>query len=118
MSDLSAVVWEKANFAKKVPGIDWDAYFAAAKLDKAGKFGAYHANAITDLSALVASAPLDAWKDWLTFHQINSHSDVLPSAIDHAHFAFYGPTISGTPQQRIRPHHAPEERNTAHGHRT
>ncbi|ALH80422.1 M13 family metallopeptidase [Sphingopyxis macrogoltabida] len=98
----SAGVWTKDDFAKKAPGIDWPAFFAAAKLDGAGKFGAYHAAAITNLSALVASQPLDAWKDWLAFHQINSHADVLPSAIDNAHFAFYGTTLSGTPQQRSR----------------
>ena len=108
----SADVWAKSDFAKKAPGIDWDAYFAAAKLDKAGKFGAYHANAITGLSALVASEPLDAWKDWLTFHQINSHSDVLPSAIDSAHFAFYGTTLAGTPQQRSRDKRALDALNT------
>src|SRR3546814_19073470 len=77
----SADVWAKADFARKAPGIDWDAWFAAAGLGKAGKFGAYHANAITNLSALVASEPLDAWQDWLTFPQLNSHSDVLTSAI-------------------------------------
>ncbi|NIJ36824.1 putative metalloendopeptidase [Sphingopyxis panaciterrae] len=98
----SAGVWTKDDFAKKAPGIDWPAFLAAAKLDGAAKFGAYHAAAITGLSALVASEPLDAWKDWLTFHQINSHADVLPSAIDNAHFAFYGTTLSGTPQQRPR----------------
>src|SRR5690606_28270848 len=98
----SATVWNKEEFAKKAPGIDWRAFFAAAKLDGATKFAAYHPGAITGLSALVASQPLDAWKDWLTFHQINSHADVLPSAIDQAHFAFYGTTLSGTPQQRSR----------------
>lgn len=98
----SAAVWAKGDFAKKAPGIDWDAWFGAAGLAGAGKFGAYHANAITGLSALVASEPLDAWKDWLVFHQINSHSDVLPTAIDSAHFAFYGTTLAGTPQQRAR----------------
>lgn len=98
----SAAVWTKDDFAKKAPGIDWPAYFAAAKLDGAAKFGAYHGGAITGLSALVASEPLDAWKDWLIFHQINAHSDVLPTAIDNAHFAFYGTTLSGTPQQRSR----------------
>jgi len=98
----SAGVWTKGDFAKKAPGIDWDAYFAGAGLGGASKFGAYHANAITGLSALVASEPLDAWKDWLAFHQINSHTDVLPTAIDGAHFAFYGTTLAGTPQQRSR----------------
>jgi predicted metalloendopeptidase len=98
----SATVWNKDEFAKKAPGIDWPAFFAAAKLDGASKVAAYHPGAITGLSALVASQPLDAWKDWLTFHQINSHADVLPTAIDNAHFAFYGTTLSGTPQQRSR----------------
>src|SRR5690606_26401598 len=88
--------------AKKAPGIDWPAFFAAAKLDGATKVAAYHPRAITGLSALVASEPLDAWKDWLMFHQINSHADVLPSSIDQAHFAFYGTALSGTPQQRSR----------------
>ena len=108
----SADVWTKADFAKKAPGIDWDAYFAAAGLDKAAKFGAYHARAITGLSALVASQPLEAWKDWLVFHQINSHTDVLPSALDDAHFAFYGTTLSGTPQQRSRDKRALDALNT------
>ncbi|PAL25594.1 M13 family metallopeptidase [Sphingopyxis sp. GW247-27LB] len=98
----SATVWNRDEFAKKAPGIDWPAFFAAAKLDGATKVAAYHPGAITGLSALVASQPLDAWKDWLTFHQINSHADVLPSTIDNAHFAFYGTTLSGTPQQRSR----------------
>src|SRR5690606_8282126 len=108
----SADVWTRADFAKKAPGIDWDAYFAAAGLDKAAKFGAYHAKAITGLSALVASEPLDAWKDWLAFHQINSHAEVLPSAIDTAHFAFYGTAFFGTPQQRSRDKRALDALNT------
>ncbi|HWT41835.1 MAG TPA: M13 family metallopeptidase [Sphingopyxis sp.] len=108
----SAGVWTKGDFAKKAPGIDWDAYFAGAGLGGASKFGAYHANAITGLSALVASEPLDAWKDWLAFHQINSHTDVLPSAIDGAHFAFYGTTLAGTPQQRSRDKRALDALNT------
>lgn len=98
----SASVWSKEDFTTKAPGIDWPAYFGAARLDGAAKFGAYHAGAITGLSALVASEPLDAWKDWLTFHQINTHADVLPTAVDSAHFAFYGTTLAGTPTQRAR----------------
>ena len=87
---------------QRAPGIDWDAFLAGAQLPNQQRFGAYHAQAITRLSALVASQPLQAWKDWLAFHQINSNADVLPSAIDQAHFAFYGTTLSGTPQQRDR----------------
>ncbi|ASK70667.1 peptidase M13 [Shewanella bicestrii] len=95
-------VWSRADFDAKAPGIDWTAFLDAAQLGKQDRFAAYHASAITGLSALVASEPLDAWKDWLVFHHINSHADVLPSAIDNASFAFNGTKLSGTPEQRSR----------------
>lgn len=98
----SSGVWNRADFDTKAPGIDWTAFLAAAQLGNQPKFAAYHATAITGLSALVASEPLDAWKDWLVFHHINSHADVLPSAIDNASFAFNGTKLSGTPEQRSR----------------
>ncbi|WP_417763449.1 M13 family metallopeptidase [Shewanella sp.] len=98
----ASVVWSRADFASKAPGIDWDAFFNAAHLDQFDHFDAYHAGAIPALSELVANEPLQNWQDWLVFHQINSHTDVLPSKLDNAHFAFYGTTLSGTPEQRSR----------------
>jgi putative endopeptidase len=98
----SASEWTHADFAAKAPGIEWDAFFTAAQLGTQERFAAYHAGAIPQLSALVASEPLDAWKDWLVFHQINSNTDVLPAKLDTAHFAFYGTALQGTPEQRTR----------------
>ncbi|MEQ1818343.1 MAG: M13 family metallopeptidase [Terricaulis sp.] len=98
----SAAVWSRAELGQRAPGIDWNAFLTAAQLGNQQRFAAYHAPAITRLSALVASAPIQSWKDWLAFHQINSHADALPSTIDQAHFAFYGTTLAGTPQQRDR----------------
>jgi predicted metalloendopeptidase len=97
-----AAVWTRAELAQRAPGIDWNAFLTGAQLGNQQRFAAYHDQAITRLSALVASQPLQAWKDWLAFHQINSHADTLPTQIDQAHFAFYGTTLSGTPQQRDR----------------
>ncbi|HEU4959960.1 MAG TPA: M13 family metallopeptidase [Sphingomonas sp.] len=94
--------WTKADFAKKAPGIDWDVYWAAAGLPNQRDFIAWQPAAITGEAALVASEPLQAWQDWLTFHRINEAASVLPKAFDAAHFAFYGTTLSGTPQQRPR----------------
>lgn len=98
----SASEWSRADFAAKAPGIDWDAFFSAAQLDKQQKFSAYHAQAIPRLSALVASQPVDAWKDWLTFHQLNSNAAVLPSKLEAARFDFYGKTLQGTTVPRPR----------------
>lgn len=95
-------VWSRQELEANAPGIDWVHFLEAAQLGEQPKFAAYHAAAITGLAALVSSEPLESWKDWLLFHRISSHAEVLPSAIDAARFAFYGTTLSGTPQQRER----------------
>jgi putative endopeptidase len=97
-----AQVWTRADLEKKAPGIDWGALLSAAQLGSAGKFEAYHANAIPKLAGLVASQPLDAWKDWLEFHTLNGQANVLPKAFRDASFAFNGTALAGTPQQRPR----------------
>jgi putative endopeptidase len=95
-------VWSRAELERNAPGIDWNSFLTAAQLGSQQRFAAYHEQSIPRLSALVASQPIQAWKDWLTFHQINAYTDVLPTPLDQASFAFYGTTLSGTPQQRPR----------------
>ena len=97
-----AVVWSRAELEARAPGIDWAALLGAAQLGSAQKFQAYHSGAIPKLSALVASEPLQNWKDWLAFHTINQQASVLPRPIRDASFAFNGTALSGTPQQRPR----------------
>ena len=97
-----AQVWSREQLEQKAPGIDWSALLASAGLSNAQKFDAYHFAAIPKLSALVASEPLQNWKDWLTFHTLNEHTDVLPKAFRDANFAFNGTVLQGTPQQRPR----------------
>lgn len=98
----SASEWSRADFAAKAPGIDWDAFWQAAQLGGQQKFSAYHAGSIPRLAALVASEPLQAWKDWLTFHQINSSTAVLPAKLDADAFDFYGKALQGTKMPRPR----------------
>jgi predicted metalloendopeptidase len=97
-----AQVWTRQQLEQKAPGIDWTALLNAAQLGSVQKFDAYHATSIPKLAALVGSEPLQNWKDWLAFHTINESTSVLPTPIRNAAFAFYGTTLSGTPQQRPR----------------
>ncbi|MBB3990656.1 M13 family metallopeptidase [Croceicoccus naphthovorans] len=94
--------WEGADFARRAPGMDWDAFFRASGLQDAGTFSVFHERAIPALSNLVASEPLDAWKDWLAFHQIDEHADVMPRPIRVAHFEFADKRLAGREQQRPR----------------
>src|SRR5690606_2584280 len=94
--------WPTADFGKQAPGIDWPAFFAAANLSGEQTLVAWQPDAIRKLSALVASEPLQAWKDYLRFHAINHSASLLPKAFADLRFGFYGTQLSGTTQQRDR----------------
>jgi endothelin-converting enzyme/putative endopeptidase len=107
--------WTRDELAKKAPGIDWDAFMAAAGMPAQDRLIAWTPGAIARLSALVAREPLESWKDWLVFHQLNTHADVLPSALDRDHFAFYETALKGTTRQLPRERRAIEAVNDALG---
>ena len=92
-------------------GLDWNAFLSAAGLDKQPTFIIWQAGAIKGLSALVGSEPLEAWKDWMTFHTLNQSASFLPKAYDDLHFGFYGKTLTGTPKQLDRWKRAIEHTN-------
>jgi putative endopeptidase len=94
--------WTRGELADRAPGLDWAAFLAAAGLDHQPQFVIWQPAALVGLAALVASEPLDAWKDWLAFHAIEHHADVLPKPFDNEVFAFHGKVLSGTTQQRER----------------
>jgi putative endopeptidase len=94
--------WTQADFATKAPGLDWAEYFRGAGLSKQTSFIVWQPSAFTGESALVASASLDTWKDWLAFHLIENHANVLPKALADERFNFVGKILSGTPEQRPR----------------
>jgi len=94
--------WTAADFTSKAPGLDWPEYFRSAGLSKIESFIVWQPEAFTGESALVASTPLDTWKDWLAFHLIEQYADVLPKPVAEERFAFFGKELSGAPQQRPR----------------
>ena len=51
-------------------------------------------------SALVASEPLETWKDWLAYHLIEAYAPALPKAIADERFAFFGKAMTGATESR------------------
>ena len=94
--------WKRSDFPVKAPGLDWEEYFRGAGLSQQSAFIVWQPSAFTGEAALVASTPLDAWKDWLAYHLIETYAAVLPKALADEHFALAGPILSGTLQQRPR----------------
>ena len=94
--------WKQADFTAKAPGLEWAEYFRGAGLSQQAEFTVWQPTAFTGESALVASVPLETWKDWLAYHLIEDYAGVLPKALADEDFAFFGKTLFGTPQQRPR----------------
>ena len=94
--------WSRADFDAKAKGIDWGAYFGAAGLEPQKRFVVWQPQALTGEAALAGSEPMEAWKDYLAFHLIDRNAGVLPKAFVDERFAFYGKTLSGTPQLTAR----------------
>ncbi|MGX7895344.1 M13 family metallopeptidase [Tsuneonella sp. HG222] len=98
----AAELWTPEMLAAKAPGLDWKAFLDAAGMGRVARFDAYNSDAIPRIAALVASEPLDAWKDWLAFHQINQNTTVLPARFDDLRFGFFSTAMSGQTVQRPR----------------
>jgi len=113
--EKGANAWKQSELAAKAPGLDWAAFLDAAGLSAQQDFIVWQPRAVAGLSRLVASEPLDTWKEYLAFRALDEAAPYLPKAFADAHFAFHGTTMSGTPQQSERWKRAVDETNNALG---
>ena len=107
--------WTRTDFAVRAPGLDWQAFLGAAGLARQKEFVVWQPSALTGLSALTRSQPLETWKDYLRFHAIERNAAYLPRAFVEEQFAFHGRVLSGTPQLRPRWKRAMADTNNALG---
>jgi predicted metalloendopeptidase len=107
--------WTRKDFDSRAPGLDWQAFFAAAGLEREQGFVVWQPSAVTGTSALVASEPLGTWKDYLRFHLLAHNARYLPKAFVEEDFAFHDHVLSGTPQLRERWKRAIDATNAALG---
>jgi putative endopeptidase len=107
--------WTREDFDTKAPGLDWTAYFGAAGLGSQHDFVAWQPGAISRISALLRTEPIDTWKDYLVFHAVEHRAAVLPRAFLEEGFAFYGKVLEGIPELAERWKRADEATNAVLG---
>ncbi len=90
-----------ADLQKAAPGFDFAAYFAANRL-KPETLIVAQPSAATGEAALIARAPIGLLKDALLLRTLHAYADFLPDSVANEDFAFYGTTLSGTPQRQDR----------------
>ncbi|SEM61746.1 putative endopeptidase [Sphingomonas gellani] len=90
-----------ADLIRSAPGFDFSAYFRGIGTPVDTLIVA-QPSAVTGIAKLIAAAPLGVLKDQMLLRSIDGYADVLPQKFDQERFAFYGTTLSGTPQQEDR----------------
>lgn len=95
-------LWTRADFTRDAPGMDWSAFFDAAGLGKQQSFVVWRPGAVKGVAELVASQPVETWKDYLRFHILDQNADVLPHAFSGQALALHASAAAGAPQQSPR----------------
>jgi len=97
------------------PGFPWAAFLEAAQLGSRQDLVLAELTAVRDLAQLFGRTPVATLQAWLSFQYLSGHAAYLPRRLDAAHFAFYGGTLRGQPEQRERWKRAVDEVNAALG---
>ncbi len=73
--------WTAAEFARRAPGLDWPRFIGAAGLGQQAALVPWQPEAIRAQAALVASTPIEVWRDHLRLNLLQRHAQVLPAAL-------------------------------------
>ena len=90
-----------AALTRSAPGFDFVTYFKGINTPVDTVLVA-QPSAVTGIARLVANAPLGVLKDQMLVRSLDAYAGVLPRTFDQEHFAFFGTTLSGIPQQQDR----------------
>ena len=90
------------QFAKSAPGFDFRELIRASGAEGVSNLLVAQPSAIQKIAALVGKAPLGVLKDQLLVRSLDAYAPYLPASFDNENFAFYGTTLSGTPEQETR----------------
>jgi len=107
--------WKLSEFSTRAKGLDWPVFFQAAGLDSQGTIIVWETGAVTGEAALMASEPLDTWKEYLTYQAIDRRARVLPARFVEEWYAFHAKVLTGVPQAPERWKQAVEATDAALG---
>ena len=91
-----------AELATRMPGFDYGALLAAQSLAAQPQVIVRQPSAIAGTARVVAATPMATWREYLAWHTIRDAAPYLSRAFVNENFAFYGTTLSGTPQLKER----------------
>ena len=104
-----------AQLSALTPSFGWRSYLDAAGLSKAKEVIVRQPDYLEALDKVFASTPVSTWREYLTFHLLDSFADQLPADFEGAGFAFRGRTLSGQEEMAARWKRAVDATNSTLG---
>jgi endothelin-converting enzyme/putative endopeptidase len=89
-----------AELERFAPGFAWKPYLAARGYDRVNRVNVMTSTAVQGLAHLVAATPVAVWRDYLTFHTLDTWSTNLDDQWQQANFDFHKKLLQGIQQRR------------------
>lgn len=95
---------DRAQVKALMPAFDWDLYLADGEIPGIvlDSVIVQQPSFFEGLGTMLANFDADAWKAWLKWHVISGAAPYLSDEFTNENFAFFGKTLSGTPELRER----------------
>jgi putative endopeptidase len=91
-----------AKLVQEMPGFDWVAWARPQQLDKQAEWVISQPSFFKGFAAIVPERPLETWKAWLAAQVIAQYAPLLNQPFQDAAFEFFGRTLTGQQEQRLR----------------
>ena len=87
-----------------MPSFDWERYLTDGEIPAIvlDSVIVQQPSFFEGLGSILASFDVDAWKAWLKWHIVSGAAPYLSDDFTNENFAFFGKTLSGTPELRER----------------
>ena len=94
----------RAEVKALMPAFDWERYLTDGEIPAIvlDSVIVQQPSFFEGLGTILASFDADAWKAWLKWHIISGAAPYLSDEFTNENFAFFGKTLSGTPELRER----------------
>jgi len=95
---------DRAQVKALMPAFDWDLYLADGEIPGIvlDSVIVQQPSFFEGLGTILANFDVAAWKAWLKWHIISGAAPYLSDDFTNENFAFFGKTLSGTPELRER----------------
>ncbi|MCB0431413.1 MAG: M13 family metallopeptidase [Flavobacteriales bacterium] len=91
-----------AEINRMVPAFPWNTFLETAGVKGADEWVVDHPSFFETLNGMIKSHSMNDWKAYLNWHLINASARYLSKPFGDLAFGFYGTTMSGTKEQKIR----------------